>query len=506
MSQSPHLPTVQRQGLSAHSSPSQSLRDNSPSPFSVETLVSYLVASKRSLGSIHLVHRATTILTEARVSIESTTALLAKATYLRRSLTSQLKILRGVQFELETAAQAIHQEFQAVIRDLDATGARLLQCIDLLKQTKIEDAFRITTVDELQVVSVKDTLHDFVDDNGVETIKQAMEVAIDSVQDAQSEMNGSIQALEADLQSINEALSSRAELSGTESELQQPGTIAETLALLENHAHEMAQSLESLVKHFDLCVTAIKHTEGGGEAVFQTMNAEEADAVGLGIDALQSPAQPMNDEERVEMIQVLETDAHEVDEVVMEIQDRNAEMEALLDRVHRWREGQENVYGDVVTAFKLLDKVSARLSGYVAETARHAMRWNEEKAKIEDGIGGMEELCEHYANFIHAYDGLLVEVARRRAVKKQMERIVSEAHAHLEQLYESDRELRLEFKSDHGEYLPSDIWSGVHTLPPRYAIARAEEDEVGSVPDLPRRTVEEALRRLKNANNARVGR
>jgi autophagy-related protein 17 len=469
-------------------------------------LVSYLVASKRSLGSIHLVHRATTILSEARVSIESTTALLAKATYLRRSLTSQLKVLRGVQFELETAAQGIQLEFQAVIRELDETGARLLQCIDLLKQTKVEHAFKVATEGELQDVAGKDTLHDFVDDNGVETIKQAMEVAIDNVQSAQQEMNDSIQALEADLQSINEVLNSRGELSGTESELQQPFTVAGTLALLENHAHEMARGLESLVKHFDLCVTAIKHTEGGGEAVFQTMNAEEVDAVGLGMDELQAPAQPMNDEERVEMLQVLENDAQEVDEVVMELQDRNAEMETQLDKIHRWRERQENVYADVATAFKLLDKISGRLSGYVAETARHAMRWNEEKAKIEDGIGGMEELCEYYAHFLHAYDGLIVEVARRRTVKKQMERIVAEAHAQLEQMYESDRQLRLEFKTDHGEYLPSDIWSGANTLPPRYAITRADEEDAASVPELPRRTVEEALRRLKNDNSARAGR
>ncbi|OCT48278.1 Autophagy-related protein 17 [Cladophialophora carrionii] len=506
MAQSPHLPVAHRHDLSARSSPSQSLRATSPSQTSVEVLVSYLVASKRSLGSIHLVHRATTLLSEARISVESTTALLAKATYLRRSLTSQLKVLRGVQFELETAAQGIQLEFQAVIRELDETGARLLQCIDLLKQTKIEHAFKVATDGERPDVAGKNTLHDFVDDNGVETIKQAMEVAIDNVQNAQQEMNDSIQALEVDLQSINEVLSSRGDLSGTESDVQQPLHIAGTLTLLENHAHEMARGLEGLVKHFDLCVTAIKHTEGGGEAVFQTMNAEEVNAVGLGVDELQAPAQPMNDEERIEMLQVLENDAQEVDEVVMELQDRNAEMETQLDKIHGWQERQETAYADVATAFKLLDKISGRLSGYVAETARHAMRWNEEKAKIEDGIGGMEELCEYYAHFLHAYDGLIVEVARRRTVKKQMERIVAEAHAQLEQMYESDRQLRLEFKSDHGEYLPSDIWSGANTLPPRYAITRADEEDAVSVPELPRRAVEEALRRLKNGNSARAGR
>lgn len=494
MAQSPY--PAQRQP-SARSSPSQSLQLASPA-VTVETLVSHLVASKRSLGSIHLVHRATTILSEARVSVESTTALLAKATYLRRSLASQLKLLRGVQFELESAAQIIQQEFQAIIRELDETGARLLQCIDFLKETKIEEAFKSTI--QLEDIAGKETLHDFVDDNGVENIKQAMRMAIDNVQNDHHDMNQSIQTLEEDLQSINEVLTIRTATSGAESELEQP-TISMILSLLENHAREMAQGLESLVKHFDLCVTAIKHTEGGGEAVVQTMNANAEDlpdAVGMSMDELQAPAQPMNEEERLEMLQVLENDAAEVDEVVMEIQDRNAEMEAQLDKVAQWRERQENAYADVATAFRLLDKISGRLSGYVAETARYANRWNEEKAKIEDGIGGMEELCSYYASFLHAYDGLIIEVDRRRAAKKQMERLVASAHAQLEQLYEQDRQLRLDFRDNLGEFLPSDIWSGVNALPPRFSINRTGDENVdASVPELPRRIVEEASRRFK---------
>lgn len=489
---------------SARSSPSPSLRAAN-APASVETLVSYLVASKRSLGGIHLVHRATTILAEARASVESTTTLLAKATYLRRAVASQLKLLRGVQFELESAAQAIQQEFQATIKELDDTGATLVQCINFLKQTKVEAAFKSPNGPlEDGGSTAKETLHDFVDDNGVATIKSAMEVSIDNVQHFQHEMNQSIQTLEEDLQSINEILNNRVSISGTqsESELQQPTNISTILSLLETHAREMATGLESLVSHFDLCVTAIKHTEGGGEAVVQTIHPVSADdlpdAVGMGMDELRAPAQPMNDEERREMLQVLENDAAEVDEVVMELQDRNTEMEALLERISSWRERQEQGYADVVTALRLLEKISGRLSSYVAETARHANRWNEEKAKIEDGIGGMEELCDTYSNFLHAYDGLIVEAARRRTVRKQMERVVQEAHEKLEAMYEADARARGDFMSEVGEFLPSDIWAGISALPSRYVVERVDgEDGAGSVPELERRVVEEALRRLK---------
>lgn len=503
MAQSAHQAQHQ---ISGNASPSHSLRGGTTRPpASVETLVSYLVAAKRSLGSIPLVHRATTILSDARASIESTTALLAQTTYLRRSLASQLKVLRGIQFELEAAAQVTQIEFQSVIKELDNTDARLLQCIGLLKQTRIEEAFGAYADLEDESGVAKKTLHDFVDDKGVENIKEAMKVAIDNVQTAQHEMNQSIQTLEEDLQSVNEVLNHRVAASSTESEWQLP-PIPKILSMLENNAREMAQGLESLATHFDNCVRAIKHTEGGGEAIAQTMSAEGLpDAVGTDLHTLHDPAQPISDDELIELLDVVEGDAAEVDEVVMELTDRNAEMETQLEKVSQWRERQETAYNDIATAFKLVDKIGGRLSTYVAEAARHSTRWAEERAKIEDGIGGMEELCDHYANFLHAYDGLIVEVARRKTVKKQMERVIAEAHEKLEQLYEQDRVQRLEFRNDQGEFLPSDIWQGVNSLPPRYVISRSDDDIAGganSIPDLPRKTVEDALKRLKAGSRA----
>jgi autophagy-related protein 17 len=92
-----------------------------------------------------------------------------------------------------------------------------------------------------------------------------------------------------------------------------------------------------------------------------------------------------------------------------------------------------------------------------------------------------------------------VEVARRKAVKTQMEKVVREAQAKLEKLYEDDAADRDAFRIDQGDYLPSDIWPGLANPPLRYIISRAD-DESGSVPDLPRKTVEEALKRLKAGN------
>ena len=472
----------------------------------IDGLISNLLASKRSLASIHHVHRATTILSTARAALESMTILTARTSYLQRSLTSQLKILRGVQFELEEIANNTQSEFNLVLKDLDASHKRLEDTVKALRDTKIDDGFkigRLPAADGEVDTELKENLHDFVDDKPVEELKDGLKASIDEVQEAKRVMDESIQSFEDDLQNVNNALGERTvSSSSTRSDLQQPD-IPSLLKKLDGHAKEMAESLESLVKHFDLCVTAIKHTEGGGAAVAKNVSANDLPE-GVGVEDFQTPAQPITEEERLEMMQVLENDANEVDEVVMEIQDRSAEMEAQLDQILMWKDKKEGRYEDFLGAFKLLEQVNARLPSYVSQSSVYSTKWSEERLKIEEGMTGLEDLRAVYENFVAAYDGLIVEVARRKAVKTQMEKVVREAQAKLEKLYEDDAADRDAFRIDQGDYLPSDIWPGLANPPPRYIISRADDESgSGSVPDLPRKTVEEALKRLK-ADNLRM--
>lgn len=193
---------------------------------------------------------------------------------------------------------------------------------------------------------------------------------------------------------------------------------------------------------------------------------------------------------------VLDNDAAEVEEVVIEIQDRISQMEGQLDQVLLWKEKKESESEEVMAAMKLLEQVGARLSGYISQSQTFVARWNEEKSKIEEGMAGLEDLRDVYQHFLGAYDGLIVEVARRKAVRNQMEKVMRDAHSKLEQLYEDDVEERDAFRLDQGEYLPMDIWSGLSDPPPKYTFLRVGDDRE-SVPDLPRKTVEEALKRLK---------
>ena len=484
---------------SRRQSPADSVTDHR-ADLSIETLISYLVAAKRSLASIHHVHRATNLLTEARSTIEITAALVARTKYLRRSLHAQLKILRSVQYDFEEAAHNIKQEINVTVKKLEKANNRLQENIDLLQQTGIEEGFKGRRHEdqhaEETLLEDKNTLHDFVDDQPVDALRQNAQAAHSSVQAARASIDGSIRNLEDDLQHINEALADRtATSSSTRSDLH-PLNVPKQLRLLERNAHDMAQSLESLVQHFDSCVNAIKHTEGAGAAVVKNFTTDDLPE-GVDVETFQGPTESMSEEERTEMVRVLQTDAAQVDDVVVEIQDRAADMDNRLDRILSWRDSCEAAYRDISAAFKSLEKVGDRLPLHLTEISQFSSHWAEEKHKIEDCIAGMEELCEMYENFLNAYDGMIVESARRKTVRKRMEKIVQEAQKQLDQLYQDDLSEREHFRSEQGEYLPSDIWRGLDVLPAQFGFQRLNEENLDSVPDLPKEIVAGALKRLK---------
>ena len=105
-----------------------------------------------------------------------------------------------------------------------------------------------------------------------------------------------------------------------------------------------------------------------------------------------------------------------------------------------------------------------------------------------------------YENFLTAYDGMIVEAARRRAVRKRMEKIAQEAQSQLDQLYEDDMNEREHFRAEQGEHLPSDIWHGLHVLPAQFGFQTLGEEGQDSVPELPKDIVASALKRLKAAH------
>lgn len=263
---------------------------------------------------------------------------------------------------------------------------------------------------------------------------------------------------------------------------------------MEDHAREMATSLESLVSHYDLCVTAIKHTDGGGDA-FSKIAEDLPEGVHIGQDAGGVPPEPMGADERIEMMRVLEEDAGQVEDVVMEIRDHIAEMESLHSRVEMHMDHLASEHANTTAAFRMLEDLGQRLPGHITRTQIFLTRWDEDKAATDERLEELEGLTEFFHGFLRAYDNLLIEIGRRKDQELQVERVVQDARSRLDKLYEDEVEEREVFKKAHGEYLPVDIWPGLRDKPLRYSIS-AVDDQASRVPDISKSVIYRAIQRV----------
>ncbi|RHZ44506.1 autophagy-related protein 17 [Aspergillus thermomutatus] len=515
----------------------------------LDSLISHLVAAKRSLSSINHVWRANEIVTAARAALEESVVVSARTGFLRRGLNNQLRLLYNVRTEVEEISLRGRSEFAAVLKDLDAADSRLRRTLELLRETIVHTAFRPEGEDPK-------SLHDFVDERGVEELHAALKSSIDRTNAAQAQLDSSNHAFDDELLSIKEALgnyraaaklassrssSSPSSSSASNSSLPSMLSMPSMLHSLEMHAQEMANLLESLVRHFDLCVTAVKHTEGGGAAAKSItgdmpVGVHVSGRIGSNIEEdinanLNAPLDPLSNSEYQEMVNVLIKDAAEAEDVVMEIQDRIGEMESVLETVLAQRDALRSIYNATTDIYQHLSSLgSTRLPGYIAQAHNFTRVWHEENDRISGGLADLSDLNSLYDGFLDAYDGLIVEVARRKHVRQRVEKVLRDARHKLDQLYEEDVTARETFRVEKGDYLPSDIWPEIGREPMRIEFRRisganvkgvnlqspdgqeaitgeqvaanrlapvesTDEDEI--IPVLPRDLVEQAFARLK---------
>jgi autophagy-related protein 17 len=513
----------------------------------LETLISHLLAAKRSLSSINHVWRANEIVTASRSALEESVIVSSRTNFLRRGLNHQLRLLYHVRAEVEDISFRGRQEFAEALGSLDAADARLRSTLDLLRETIVDASFRPKDEEPR-------SLHDFVDERGVEELHGTMKSSIDRTNAACGDLDTSNREFDEELASIKQALrhyrsatkmaSSRASASSTssasvsDSDLLALSEMPGMLQSLETHAQEMASLLESLVRHFDLCVTAVKHTDGGGAAARSITGDMPAEVqasgdgmpnIGEEINAnLNAPLDPMSDQEYEEMVNVLMKDALEAEDVVMEIQDRISEMESIFEQVGVQRDALLSVSNATLEVHRHLSALATkRLPRYISQAHNFTQVWNEENERINSGLTELSDLHSLYEGFLNAYDSLILEVARRAHVRARVEKVLHDTKRKLTQLHDEDVAAREAFRVEQGDFLPSDIWPGIGRAPMQVeflrvsggqlpALAEGQDSEqagVGTspepkpgvdnntkgeiIPNLPKEMVEQAYERLK---------
>jgi autophagy-related protein 17 len=262
----------------------------------------------------------------------------------------------------------------------------------------------------------------------------------------------------------------------------------------------MAALLDSLVTHFDLCVKAIRHTEGGYAAVRQAASDLPPDAEPVSVSGVMNTSQnvgedkPINEDEREEMLVVLEKDAGEVDDVVAELRERLNEMESRFELIQDHVSLLTNTYHTTISAFQILESISVHLPGYLMAASDYRLRWEEMKIQIQEQLQELDSIRMFYENYLASYDGLLLEVYRRRQSEDKVKAIIKKTADQIEKLVEADMQEREAFRGDVGDFLPGDLWGGVAQATPRWEFQWIGSEDAFS-PDLEKAVVEAAGKR-----------
>ena len=258
--------------------------------------------------------------------------------------------------------------------------------------------------------------------------------------------------------------------------------IPRVLRSLEENVAEMAALLDSLVRHFDLCVQAIKHTEGGFAAVKQAASNNQLPEGITVSGVIQEPGadsgilEPISDEDRRQMLTVLASDAAEVEDVVLELHQRLQSMEEQYGQIQEHVSTLTVAYSSTIAAFTLLEQIGSHLPTYISSSQDFLLRWADSKAQIAEQLEDLEGMRVFYEGYVSSYHGLIEEVSRRKAVEEKMKAILKKAVEQVRKLHDADSREREAFRREVGEFLPSDLWPGLVADAPRFEITIMDEE------------------------------
>ncbi|KAF4962388.1 hypothetical protein FSARC_9532 [Fusarium sarcochroum] len=482
--------------------------DSGAHSISIDTLVNHLLVAKRSLSSMTLVLRANEIANAARQSHEDVAILAAQAGFLRTSIVDQAAILVRVRRSLQSTYDWGKKDFKKLVKSMDLVDGQLEHTMVMLRETGVESVFRPKGED-------RRSLLDFIDEGGVHGVREAMKKSIQELQTIQQSFDGDLLRFDTDIRNLKKIIVDTPSLSRDTHDASNPPT-DELLESLVDHSANMAQLLVSLTHHFDMCVTAIRTTEGGvalaRRRAAEATQSQGSDGVSIsGVIAEQesnvSDLEPKTSKDRAEMLKVVVQDAGEVDDVVQEIQERLTAMEQEYTVLQEQHENSKQAYSGMLQAYAVLGDIGDRLADYLAAEGDFKSRWDMEKEGVYTKLQEMQQLKEFYERYASAYDSLILEVERRRAVDDRVRSIYRKAQESVDKLLGADRSSRDTFRQDVGEFLPTDLWSGMQGSARKWAVVpvngEGETDASDEGPALRRSVVEAARERLGRAGEVR---
>ncbi|KAI1277658.1 kinase activator [Xylaria sp. FL0933] len=426
---------------------------------SVEALVQHLLDAKRSLSSMRHVLRANELVHVARQAHEESVILSAQTQFLRRGISEQMRLLLRIRKDLMRTYDGGKREFKQTIKTLDVTNSRLEDTMNVLRGRPVDSAFRPPGEER------RSLLH-FVDEAQVDGMREALKENIQALQSTQQSFDRDLLQFEADLRNLKAIIASAPSPTSSSTSSSSPQLLHMLSSMIDN-SHAMAELLTSLTKHFDLCVTAVRTTEGGPALArikaAEATQSQEGDEVSIsGVIPDQESHMPdfgpLSPEDRAQMLEVLVQDSSEVEDVVQELNERLQAVETEFSNLDERTTQIKLGYITTLDAFRTLEDIGTRIQSYISAENEFRDRWVEEQETIHDKMEEMEELRIFYEKYAGTYDHLILEVDRRRGVEEKIQGIWRRAKESVDKIIDMDSKQRDSFRQEVADHLPTDLW------------------------------------------------
>lgn len=383
----------------------------------------------------------------SRKEIEQATTLWAQIVFMHEAITEQINMLHNVHKSVLEIESKLTKELDENVVKVEKLHSKLNSNLEELDGTTLDPAFGSANNNN---DDGKKTLRSFVFENGLKQLEVDLKSRIDDSNKCKNELKRNISKLAGEIQSVVQQLvMKKTDNLSLEKAHEGTDTVAE-------HAHAMAILLESLTRHYDQCLKAAEL-----------------------------------EEEDKELLQVLEKDSHEVSGVVSELFERRKSMKSSAQSVSQFKNQMKQLHQNIVDYFELLDNFcSNELSKYLDTFNSYLAKQRDilnNLAKLQDEINS---LVDYYERFYQSYQAMVLEVIRRNNAETNIQSMVQEMNNKLQKEYQDEIEQRNKFIKERGDYLPSDLWTGL-TQPLEQPYVHFEKS---AIPKLEEETLKNAVK------------
>ncbi|CAG8461731.1 665_t:CDS:10 [Ambispora leptoticha] len=309
----------------------------------------------------------------------------------------------------------------------------------------------------------KITLFDYVDEQSIQELKIRTQEELNAIQQFHNDSTNLLKNIDIQLDHFNLMLNNNS-ISLEESGI---GFADLKCQIQERATSTMAETLMSLMRHYDQVSGALKASQSHTEA------------------------------NSILDISVLVKDTDEIPNIVEELNEALMIIESTSEEVRVRSRIYDASLEEATKIFHELENFSSNMEDIVGEIKAIEADFEKRKGMVERLIEESWNLIGWYEEFLKSYDYMLLEIDRRNEVREMHEKLAEEYLSKLENLYIEEAQNRDTFFQKHGRYLPIDLCPPLTEPPIRFEIIQHEGTRL---PVLSRAAIEEAQDNLLKYN------